>query len=78
MTGSAVRESFVAWLWERRALGSHYTSLDGQRVQVIYPGRRVGSWGPDFRGSLLAIDGRGNGRTKTRTFRRCRAPSYTG
>src|SRR2546421_397789 len=29
-------ESFVAWLWETRRLGSVLTTLDGRRLQVIY------------------------------------------
>lgn len=52
-----VPEAFVAWLWESRRLGTSLLTLDGRQLQVIYPGRRWGSWGPDFRGALLALDG---------------------
>jgi Protein of unknown function (DUF2851) len=50
-------EAFVAWLWRQRQVGGPLVTQDGRRVQVIYPGRPVGSWGPDFRGALLAFDG---------------------
>jgi len=52
-----VPEAFVAWLWEGRQTCGKLVTQDGQRVQVIYPGRRTGSWGPDFHGALLAFDG---------------------
>lgn len=51
-----VPEPFVWWLWEQRRAGSAVQATDGRIVRVIYPGRRWGSWGPDFRGALLAID----------------------
>ncbi|MBM2809693.1 MAG: hypothetical protein HW416_452 [Chloroflexi bacterium] len=51
-------EAFVAWLWEGRHLLAPLATTDGRRLQVVYPGRRTGGWGPDFRGALLAIDGR--------------------
>lgn len=52
-----VPEAFVAWLWEHRQLAPELMAASGQRVQVIFPGRRGGGWGPDFRGALIAIDG---------------------
>jgi hypothetical protein len=52
-----IPEAFVAWLWERRQYHGTLRTTDGRAVQVIYPGWRWGSWGPDFRGALLAIDG---------------------
>ncbi len=52
-----VPEAFVAWLWTQE-VGATLTTTDGQRVQVVYPGRRYGSWGPDFHGALLAIGDR--------------------
>src|SRR5581483_9941606 len=50
-------EAFVAWLWQRQ-VGRSLCARDGQQVHVIYPGRRYGSWGPDFRGAVVTIDGR--------------------
>lgn len=50
-------EAFVAWLWERRRYHTPLTTTDGRSLQVIYPGRRFGAWGPDFHGALLAMDG---------------------
>jgi len=51
-------EAFVSWVWEGRHLNRSLTTADGRRLEVIFPGRRGGSWGPDFRGALLLIDGR--------------------
>ena len=47
----------MAWLWERRLYRPGLRTTDGRAVQVIYPGWRWGSWGPDFRAALLTIDG---------------------
>lgn len=52
-----VPEAFVAWLWQERKLGLHLRTTDGRPLQVVYPGRRVGSWGPDFQGALLVLAG---------------------
>jgi hypothetical protein len=67
VTAARIPEAFVAWLWETRQLdarlfvqgGSEQGSpgQKGRRLQVVYPGRRAGSWGPDFHGALLAFDG---------------------
>ncbi|MSQ23638.1 MAG: DUF2851 family protein [Chloroflexi bacterium] len=56
MPAERVPEAFVWWLWETRRAGSLLTTLDGRKLRVIYPGRRWGSWGPDFREALLALD----------------------
>ena len=56
MTGPRVPEAFVAWLWEHRHARGPLITQDGRAVQVVYPGRRTGSWGPDFHGALLAFD----------------------
>lgn len=50
-----VPEAFVAWLWEQHCGKRILWTTAGERLQVIYPGRRGGSWGPDFRGALLCI-----------------------
>src|SRR5581483_2098177 len=39
-----------------RQVGRTLETTDGRAVRVVYPGRRYGSWGPDFHGALLAID----------------------
>ena len=57
MTTTRIPEAFVVWLWEHRQLDAPLQTDGGQRLQVIYPGRRTGSWGPDFRGALLAFRG---------------------
>jgi hypothetical protein len=44
----------VSWVWEHRHAVDLQTT-DGIPVQVVYPGRRGGSWGPDFRGALIAL-----------------------
>lgn len=58
MTAQRVPEAFVAWLWAHRQIVSPFPLQDGRLVRVIYPGRRAGSWGPDFHGALLDLDGR--------------------
>src|SRR5688572_17458101 len=50
-------EAFVVWLWENRLFRPELTTTAGQGVQVIYPGWRWGSWGPDFHAALLSIEG---------------------
>ncbi len=52
-----VPEAFVAWLWENRHFLPSLATTDGLPVQVVYPGRRGGSWGPDFHGALVVIGG---------------------
>jgi hypothetical protein len=50
-------EAFVWWLWQNGLAGRHLVTVAGQALHVIYPGRRWGSWGPDFRGALISLDG---------------------
>ena len=57
MTQPRPAEAFVAWLWEHQQLRTPLATLDGRQLQIIYPGRHSGSWGPDFRGALLSLDG---------------------
>ncbi|MBI4213930.1 MAG: DUF2851 family protein [Chloroflexi bacterium] len=52
-----IPEAFVCWLWQERRAGRTLITSDGRRLDVIYPGRRWGSWGPDFREAILAVDG---------------------
>src|SRR4051812_12254544 len=53
----SIPEVFVAWLWEQRRVPSTLPTVDGRTVQVIYPGWRAFTWGPDYVGALLNIDG---------------------
>src|SRR5918911_1795368 len=59
----AADEGDLCRLWAAQALpvGALVTT-DGEQLQVIYPGRRSGAGGPDFRGAILA-DAAGRGRT---------------
>jgi hypothetical protein len=52
-----VPEAFVAWVWEHRHYQPELVTSNGQTIEIIYPGRRGGSWGPDFRGALIVLDG---------------------
>lgn len=56
-TPPAIPEAFVAWLWAGRRLQPTMRTTDGRALAVIYPGWRAGSWGPDYRGALLLLDG---------------------
>ena len=58
MSQVRVPEAFVSWLWERRQVVGTLWADDGRAVQVVYPGRRAGSWGPDFHGAVVVLDGR--------------------
>jgi hypothetical protein len=51
-----VPEAFVAWLWTQQ-VGRTLLTTEESVVRVVYPGRRHGSWGPDFHGALLNVDG---------------------
>lgn len=51
-------ESQVATAWEQRAFKSDALhTVDGQTLQVVFPGRGSGLRGPDFKDALLVIDG---------------------
>jgi hypothetical protein len=52
-----VPEAFVSWAWEHRHYRPDLATTDGRAIQVVYPGRRGGSWGPDFRGALMVLGG---------------------
>ncbi len=54
-------EDDLCRLWAARAFSAaDLVTTDGARLQVIYPGRRTGTGGPDFRDAILAD---GSGRT---------------
>ena len=53
-----IPEALLARLWrERAARREAFTTLDGRRVRVLYPGRPGTGAGPDFRDALLEQDG---------------------
>ena len=55
-----IPESLLAKLWAERAARSVvFKSADGRRFRVIYPGRKGGGAGPDFRGAVLEEEGVG-------------------
>ena len=59
----AADEDDLCRLWAAQALpASALVTTDGEPLQVIYPGRRSGAGGPDFRGAILA-DAAGRVRT---------------
>lgn len=53
-----VNEALLARIWQaQRFERTGLATLDGQRVQVVYPGRRRAGGGPDFQGALVVLDG---------------------
>ena len=55
-----IPESLLAKLWAERAARSVvFKSADGRRFRVIYPGRKGGGAGPDFRDAVLEEEGVG-------------------
>lgn len=51
-------EAQVAAAWERRSFhGDALQTVDGQLLQVIFPGRKSGLRGPDFSDAILTIGG---------------------
>ncbi len=56
-------ENDLCRLWATRAFRADaLTTTDGHELHVVYPGRRTGTGGPDFRDAILA-DGAGRVRT---------------
>ena len=53
----ALPEAFVWWLWQGRRARAPLRTTDRRLLDVIYPGRRWGNWGPDFRDAVIALDG---------------------
>ncbi len=55
-----IPESLLARLWQSRASRSGpFTSVDGRRFRVLYPGRLSSAAGPDFRDALVEEEGVG-------------------
>lgn len=54
-----LREADLALIWEGRRFPEGALALaDGSPVRVLYPGRRAGGPGPDFRDAVVAFRGR--------------------
>ena len=53
-----VPERLLARLWRQRSRGALLRTQNGQKVQVLYPGRPAPGVGPDFRDALLRLGGR--------------------
>ncbi len=55
-----IPESLLAQLWQARAHRHRsFRTGQGQRVKVLYPGRRASEAGPDFRDALIYQEGLG-------------------
>ena len=52
-----IPERLLARLWQTRAQRRSLSTVDGRRVRVLYPGRRNGGPGPDFRDAMIQMDG---------------------
>ena len=52
-----IPERLLARLWQTRAQRRYLSTADGRRVRVLYPGRRNGGPGPDFRDAMIQVDG---------------------
>lgn len=54
-----LREEDVAQLWQASPWGGKLLrTTAGEKIQVVYPGRRNLGPGPDFRDAIIALDGR--------------------
>ncbi len=51
-----IPEHLLARLWQTRAQRRSLSTVDGRRVRVLYPGRRNGGPGPDFRDAMIQVD----------------------
>lgn len=51
-----IPERLLARLWQTRAQRRSLSTADGRRVRVLYPGRRNGGPGPDFRDAMIQVD----------------------
>lgn len=46
-------EKLLAWIWQRQRLKPGMATTQGENLKVIFPGRRNGLGGPDFRRAIL-------------------------
>ena len=55
ITGNDITsEKLLAWIWQHQHLKPGLATTDGERLNVIFPGRRNGLGGPDFRRAIVA------------------------
>ena len=52
-----IPERLLARLWQTRAQRRSLSTADGRRIRVLYPGRRNGGPGPDFRDAMIQVGG---------------------
>lgn len=52
-----ITEKSIAAIWQQKLI-RHLVTDNGQEVEVIYPGKRNASGGPDFIGAVFLVDGR--------------------
>ena len=51
-----IRESLITQIWRRQLIVKEaLRTVEGERVQVLYPGRMSDDCGPDFRDAIIAI-----------------------
>jgi len=56
--GDPISEAELSWIWEGQRQPAGALRLpDGRPLEVLYPGRRAGGAGPDFRDAVVSIDG---------------------
>lgn len=56
-TSKDVPENVLAAAWRHLDLGgAKLVTASGQNLQIVFPGRRTGEAGPDFRGAILATE----------------------
>lgn len=51
-----IPERLLARLWQTRAQRRSLSTADGKRVRVLYPGRRNGGPGPDFKDAMIQVE----------------------
>jgi hypothetical protein len=52
---AGLREEHLCLAWERQMVQPGLLTAGGERLQVVFPGRRCGDPGPDFRDAVIAL-----------------------
>jgi hypothetical protein len=52
---AGLREEHLCLVWERQMVRPERLLAGGDRLQVVFPGRRCGDPGPDFRDAVIAL-----------------------
>ena len=52
---AGLREGHLCLAWERQMVQPGLLTAGGERLQVVFPGRRCGDPGPDFRDAVIAL-----------------------